>query len=554
MQQLHRGESRLRTFAAVAGLAGLGMLLGRVTHGVEPPETFPGPVVDWQGFARHDFEIDGKPVLVVKPGTPAAGRPWVWHGEFFGHKPDPDVALLGRGFHIVYTRIPDQFGSPAAVEHWNRCYEQLTGRYGLARKAALVGLSRGGLYCYNWAIANPDRVACLYGDAPVCDFKSWPGGRGIGKRSERDWKLVLEQYGFRSEREALAYPGNPVDRLAPLAEAGVPLLHVFGDADDVVPWEENTKVVADRYQKLGGAITLIRKPGVKHHPHGLEDSTPIVEFIERHALPPSPEHPDLRTYPVERTAEGFLRHRVVSPYQRDETEVLVLLPDRIDAGRRCPVLFVLPVEAGQAEKWGHGLREVQKHDLHNKYGLICVMPTFSDVPWYADHPSDQRLKQESHLLRVVLPLLRWEYPQARHDRDGRLLLGFSKSGWGAWSLLLRNPHLFHRAAAWDAPFNLSAPGKYESGPIFGNAANFEAYRPSRLAYRQRADFQESPRLIHLGYGNFRGDHENLELVLNSGRIARVYRDGPQRPHHWESGWVPEAVRLLVDPAAPAESP
>ena len=78
---------------------------------------------------------------------------------------------------------------------------------------------------------------------------------------------------------ALAYVGNPVDSLASLARHRVPLLHVFGDADDVVPWEENTGLVASRYEALGGPITLIRKPGVGHHPHGLDDSSPIVEFI-----------------------------------------------------------------------------------------------------------------------------------------------------------------------------------------------------------------------------------------------------------------------------------
>ena len=133
---------------------------------------------------------------------------------------------------------------------------------------------------------TPQSVACLYGDAPVCDFKSWPGAFGKGKRSDRDWQLVMERYGFKSEEEARAYPRNPVDALAPLAAAKVPLLHVFGDADEVVPWEENTGVVAERYKKLGGDITLIRKPGVHHHPHGLDDSTPIVEFIWRHSTTP----------------------------------------------------------------------------------------------------------------------------------------------------------------------------------------------------------------------------------------------------------------------------
>ena len=62
----------------------------------------------------------------------------------------------------------------------------------------------------------------------------------------------------------------------------MPLLHVYGDADEAVPWDENTGVVAERYRKLGGSITLIAKKGVGHHPHGLDDSTPIIDFIVQH--------------------------------------------------------------------------------------------------------------------------------------------------------------------------------------------------------------------------------------------------------------------------------
>ncbi|MCA9062683.1 MAG: hypothetical protein KDA96_06475 [Planctomycetaceae bacterium] len=248
-----------------------------------PIPSFPGTPGDWNSFRKFEFEVAGRPVLVVAPDEPAAGRPWVWHGEFFGHKPAPDIELLKRGFHVVYMRVPDMLGCPAAVQFWNEFYRELTLRYQLAPKAALVGLSRGGLYCYNWAIANPHKVCCIYGDAPVCDFRSWPGGRGKGKGSPRDWDLVLKVYGFASDADAVAWNGNPVDNLKPLVDAGVPLLHVYGDADDVVPWDENTGVVAERYRELGGHMTLIAKPGVGHHPHGLEDSTPIVEFIQEAA-------------------------------------------------------------------------------------------------------------------------------------------------------------------------------------------------------------------------------------------------------------------------------
>jgi pimeloyl-ACP methyl ester carboxylesterase len=68
-----------------------------------------------------------------------------------------------------------------------------------------------------------------------------------------------------------------------LAKAKIPLLHVVGDADDVVPVPENTEVIETRYKALGGNIQVIHKPGVGHHPHGLDDPTPIVEFLAKYA-------------------------------------------------------------------------------------------------------------------------------------------------------------------------------------------------------------------------------------------------------------------------------
>ncbi len=99
---------------------------------------------DWHGYPKHDLVVAGKSVTVVAPKTAAAGLPWIWHGEFFGHKPDPDIALLGKGFHIVYMKINDMLGCPQAVELWDQCYRELTTKYDFGSKPALVGLSRGG--------------------------------------------------------------------------------------------------------------------------------------------------------------------------------------------------------------------------------------------------------------------------------------------------------------------------------------------------------------------------------------------------------------------------
>lgn len=525
---------RLRTSIAVL----LFCMLSRGEIVAEEIPAFAGTVSDWHGFQSFKIDVDGKTVTVVIPEQPATGRPWVWHGEFFGHKPDPDIELLKRGFHLVYMSIPNMLGSPQAVKHWDRCYERMTEHYKLAPKMALVGLSRGGLYCYNWAVQNPDKVACIYGDAPVCDFKSWPGGKGTGKGSDSNWKLVLKLWGFANEQEALAYNGNPVDRLKPLAEAGVPLLHVFGDADNVVPWQENTGIIDKRYRALGGSIQLIRKEGVNHHPHGLKDSTPIVEFILKHATQPE--------FKLLGSNDGIDTYRIESPHQAAPTKIFVLKPDSSNREKRHRMLFVMPVEAGEGTRWGNGLKELQKHDLHNKYKLICVAPTFSDLPWYADHPENSRLQQEAYVLETVLPVLRWQVPESRHDRDGRLLLGFSKSGWGAWSLLLRHSDTFGRAAAWDAPLMMKPPGKYGSKPIFGTEENFARYQLSSLVTHAAQLEFHADRLIHAGYGNFRSEHVEMNTLLESLKLQVVFLDGPKREHHWNSGWLPEVVKLLAE--------
>lgn len=92
------------------------------------------------------------------------------------------------------------------------------------------------------------------------------------------------------------------------------------------------------------------------------------------------------------------------------------------------------------------------------------------------------IAQESYLLEDILPRL-----------SGRiLLLGFSKPGNGALTLLLRHPERFAAAAAWDAPFLLDTPGKYGAVEIFGTAENFAGYRIPALLEKRAAELRGKP--------------------------------------------------------------
>ncbi len=241
---------------------------------------------------------------------------------------------------------------------------------------------------------------------------------------------------------------------------------------------------------------------------------------------------------------GVITHVVRSEYQAGETAISVLRPDRGDGPPPYRSLYVLPVEAGNGQQWGSAIEEVKKLGLHNKHGLVCVFPTFSDLPWYADHPSDPAIRQESYLLEVVIPFIQENYPVTA-EPEGRLLVGFSKSGWGAYSLILRHPDVFGKAAAWDAPLAEDRPLRYGMGPIFGTQENFEQYRILALLEDRGKVLRGPARLVLTGYDNFRSHHVAAHGRMEKLGISHVWRDGPKRKHHWNSGWLGEAVDLLA---------
>ncbi|GAA4462668.1 hypothetical protein GCM10023189_39650 [Nibrella saemangeumensis] len=238
----------------------------------------PYQVTSFHGYDCADFTFGGRKAKLVKPRVVAAGQPWIWRARFWGHEPQTDIALLDRGFHLVYCDVAELFGNQEAVTIWNNFYQFLQ-TAGLAKKAVLEGLSRGGVYVYNWAARNPDKVACVYADAPVLDLRSWPGGKGKGPGSPADWELFKKAYGYQTEAETAAFRNNPLDQVTDIVKGGYPMLHVVGDADEVVPVEENTALFAQKVKQMGGTIQVIHKPGVKHHPHSLPNPQLIVDFI-----------------------------------------------------------------------------------------------------------------------------------------------------------------------------------------------------------------------------------------------------------------------------------
>lgn len=232
----------------------------------------------FHGYAQYDFKYNNRPCKVVEPKQPARGNPWIWRARFWGHEPQTDTTLLSLGYHVVYCDVVELFGNSEAVSIWNGFYKKMR-KAGLAKKVVLEGMSRGGLYLYNWAAENPGKVACVYADAPVLDIRSWPGGLGVGPGAKAEWEEAKKAWNLKSGEDITNFRGNPLDKVEKIVRGGYPMLHVCGAADEVVPMSENTDLFEQKVKALGGNITVIRKEGIGHHPHSLKDPKPIVDFI-----------------------------------------------------------------------------------------------------------------------------------------------------------------------------------------------------------------------------------------------------------------------------------
>jgi len=239
----------------------------------------PQRVSSFYGYACADFTLDGRNCKVVKPKWSAKGHPFMWRARFWGHEPQTDIALLQRGFHLVYLDAAELLGNDTAIKYWNDFYNLLY-KAGLAKKAAMEGMSRGGVYVFNWAAVNPDKVSGVYVDNPLLNIPSWAEGPMRTPAVKNDmFEAFKKDYNLTSDKEVRLFKGSPVDKVAQIVKGKYPILILCADADEEVSPADNTLLFEQKIKALNGDVTVMHKPGFKHHPHSFPNPTPIVNFI-----------------------------------------------------------------------------------------------------------------------------------------------------------------------------------------------------------------------------------------------------------------------------------
>jgi predicted esterase len=187
-------------------------------------------------------------------------------------------SFLQAGISIAGFDLGEVRGSPASTAKFTLYYDAMVKR-GFSPKPILLGQSRGGMMTLARAFRNPDKVKAWVGIHPVCNLASWP--------LENSKAQTLADFALpEAELVARLKEFNPTDNPAGLAANRVPMFAVHGDSDVVVPYDDNTKLLKERYEAAGGGVSVKVIPGEGHRATpAFFECRELVEFVLKHGAP-----------------------------------------------------------------------------------------------------------------------------------------------------------------------------------------------------------------------------------------------------------------------------
>lgn len=238
----------------------------------------------WNDYLMERFTFEGMDAIVVFPKEGKAIGRLAIKTEYWDAFPATEIALLERGFHLCYIKNESRFALDDDVDRKARFVCYVAAKFGLQRRVVPVGMSCGGLWAIKFAARHPELVSCLYLDAPVLNYMSWPCGFGTATVGIANGQIeeALAAHHMSSISELINYREMPLDKIPQLLACKVPVVMVAGGSDLTVPYHENGIYLQKAYEDAGLEIEIYIKPECDHHPHGLEDVTPVVDFIMKH--------------------------------------------------------------------------------------------------------------------------------------------------------------------------------------------------------------------------------------------------------------------------------
>lgn len=235
----------------------------------------------WHGFEKRTFTCCGRQAILVLPKKRNTRGDWALKTEYWDAFPNTEVELLNRGFHLLYLQNRTRFATPQECEEKAAFCEEMIQQNNLAAKGVFVGMSCGGAHALKLAELHPEKAGCLFLDAPVVSYMSYPGRYG-DEECESVWEkeFVLAYPGIK-RYQLLQFAEHPISRISVLIENRIPILMLYGTQDLSVPYAENGRLLEEAYSEVPELLSVQPRVLQGHHPHGMADPAPVADTIEQ---------------------------------------------------------------------------------------------------------------------------------------------------------------------------------------------------------------------------------------------------------------------------------
>ena len=234
----------------------------------------------WSDFKVENFTFSERDAVIIHPNCKPNGK-MLLKTEYLEAFPNFDIAMLNRGYYLIHMSQRSRWAPDEEIDILAEFVRHCSEKLNASEKCILEGMSCGGLQAARFAELYPRLTAVLYLDAPVLNILSMVG---LGECKEECitsfWREIVATYGV-SRSTIINFRKSPIDNMQPLIRNNIPVIMLYGNADNIVIYEENGKVLEEYYMENDGIIKVIPKSMCKHHPHGLDDPMPIIEFVEK---------------------------------------------------------------------------------------------------------------------------------------------------------------------------------------------------------------------------------------------------------------------------------
>ena len=227
--------------------------------------------------------------------------------------------------------------------------------------------------------------------------------------------------------------------------------------------------------------------------------------------------------------------------------VRVLTPEGPSTDYPHSFLYDLPVEGGLAEStYGSGLDELQKLDVEDQYDATIIEPIFPIDSWYADNPNDPTINYETFVADILPQWVDNNFSTTGTEQN--LLVGFSKSGYGALDLEFKHPSVFSAVAALDFPGDATSYDEFGSSSAddYGTQANFQNNYEMNASFidARATPFTTEDRILIYEGPAFQSQVADFGELLSSQGVMHTLLNESNDAHTWSSGWLSSAIAWL----------